>query len=164
MSNLATDLAAENIESLDQLKEYWSSWTDGGYWCAGLSPDGIKIAFCPQPPSRHGGAWEIEEHAVAIRAKASKEVSLSFSNLSGIVNRSRLMPALIKEIERLQPIAALWGPTAAERDKLKADKAELLDALTYLAGECHVEMDEDYNPHARPLANALAVLAKHRED
>jgi len=53
------------------------------------------------------------------------------------------------------------------RQKLAAtrvDKAELVEALSYLAGECHIEMDEDYNPHARPLARAIAVLAKHRED
>ena len=36
---------------------------------------------------------------------------------------------------------------------------ELLAALEYLVAECDCDMDEDYNPHAAPLAKALAAIS-----
>lgn len=35
---------------------------------------------------------------------------------------------------------------------------EMIAALEYLIGECDEDMDEDYNPHAAPLAKARAAL------
>jgi len=35
---------------------------------------------------------------------------------------------------------------------------ELEAALRYLVGECDEDMDDDYNPHSAPLAQARAAL------
>ncbi len=40
--------------------------------------------------------------------------------------------------------------------------AALVEALEYLIGECDEDMDDDYNPHAAPLARARAGLATAR--
>lgn len=37
---------------------------------------------------------------------------------------------------------------------------ELVAALQYLVDECDDDMDDDYNPHAAPLARARAIIAK----
>jgi hypothetical protein len=44
-----------------------------------------------------------------------------------------------------------WRTEKAENEKLRT-------ALEYLIAECAPDMDEDYNPHARPLAQARAAL------
>lgn len=41
---------------------------------------------------------------------------------------------------------------------------DMLAALEYLVGECDKDMDDDYNPHAAPLARAYAVIAKAKGD
>lgn len=51
--------------------------------------------------------------------------------------------------EQLEATAALF-----------AAAPELLKALEYLIEESDPDMDEDYNPHAMPLANARAAIAK----
>lgn len=44
---------------------------------------------------------------------------------------------------------------AAEIERLRA-------ALEYLVAECDPDMDDDYNPHAAPLARARAALGKYK--
>lgn len=45
---------------------------------------------------------------------------------------------------------------------LIAASPELYEALVYLVSESDDEMDEDYNPHAKPLAQARAALKSAR--
>ena len=44
--------------------------------------------------------------------------------------------------------------------RLIAAAPALLEALDYLVGECPQDLDDDYNPHAAPLAKARAAIAK----
>lgn len=44
--------------------------------------------------------------------------------------------------------------------RLIAASPDLVEALAYLVSECDPDMDDDYNPHAAPLAKARAALAK----
>ncbi len=57
------------------------------------------------------------------------------------------------------PVALLDpAPTLAEALKLPKIAA-LVEALIYLVDECDEDIDDDYNPHAAPLARARATLS-----
>ena len=61
-----------------------------------------------------------------------------------------------------------WAALACGSDDLTAEAnadliaaaPDLLKALKYIVAECDEDMDDDYNPHAAPLANARAAIAK----
>lgn len=61
--------------------------------------------------------------------------------------------------ERLTNMARAHAEAMRERDEARAEVARLREALRYLVDECDPDMDDDYNPHAAPLAQARAALA-----
>lgn len=60
-----------------------------------------------------------------------------------------------KENAGCSPPACLCGLLDDAADRIE----ELEAALRYLVSECDEDMDDDYNPHYAPLAQARAALA-----
>ncbi len=77
----------------------------------------------------------------------------------GGVSSVRVCPICdIADCETHRPSAEQVAPTLAEALRLPKIAA-LVEALIYLVDECDEDIDDDYNPHAAPLARARATLS-----
>lgn len=102
--SLERELQKEGIKSLDELDELWSSWTSGRFWGSAATIYGPVISCMAYKPPLDGAMWEYLHHAVAVpdHRKHRPGTLREFKDLAGMVNRARLVPALIDEIRRLR--------------------------------------------------------------
>ncbi len=85
---------------------------------------------------------------------------IRFTTERGVADEYGIVPMTLF-IANTNPVNLLLGePEAAALTAMVASHEGVCGALEYLIGECDEDMDDDYNPHAAPLARARAALAR----